>query len=161
MHANINSAMMLRFGVLGKYFCIFRYLATSCMVMSQNSKVEYKHQIFSYILNIHAVKCTKLIYAISEIGPLVPSQLVKAIGTGTGIPTSMPRQVQKPSQESQHKPVQTPTQEACYRAQDTPLVNQQMVYTNTRRWTKTDSGSKSSPLKTRHSFHPKQHVKPG
>ena len=131
------------------------------MAMSQNSKVKYKHQNFSNILNIHAVKCPKLIYAISEIGPLVPSQLVKAVGTGTEIPTSMPRRVQRPSQESQYKPVQTPTQEACYRAQDTPLVNQQMVYTNTRRWTKIDSGNKSSPLKTRYSLQPKQHVKPG
>ena len=72
----------------------------------------------------------------------------------------MPRQIQKPSQESQYKPVQMPTEETCHpaqalatslnrtdlvhsRQQDTPFIHQQrLVSPKTSKWISTGDGGK-------------------
>ena len=102
-----------------------------------------------------------MICAFSDKGIPEPALLVRSTGTGTETPTPMPRQVQTSFQESQGKPVQIPTEEVCDPAQEAPLVDNQIVDPKAKRWTIIDSGSKSSPLQTRYSLHPKQPVKPG
>ena len=85
---------------------------------------------------------------------------MKATGRGTETPTSMTRQIQKPSHESQSKPVQIPTQETCHptqalatslertdlehsRQQDTPFIHQQrLVSPKTSKWISTGDGGK-------------------
>ena len=102
-----------------------------------------------------------LICAFSDKGIPEPALLMKSTGTRTETPTPMPRQLQTSFQESQGKPAQIPTEEMCDPAQNAPLDDHQIVYPKAKRWTIIDSGSKSSPLQTRYSLHPKQPVKPG
>ena len=107
-------------------------------------------------------KITRIILSVTVTGPPESSpQLVQAIGTGTEIPTPMPRRLRVPIQESQDKPVQDPTEETCYPAKD--AHHQQHVSSKTGRWTTVDSGSKPtqiSPLQTKNSPRPKR-PKPG
>ena len=132
--------------------------------IGDNGHAGGRYLYLVYILSQHALKITAVCirYYISEQGQPEPARLVKATGTATETPTSMTRRLQRPSEESQYKPVQIPTQETCHPVQDAPLDDQRIVYPKTRRWTKMDSGSKSSPLQPRHSLHvPKQRLKPG